>query len=135
MKAQIKKAGEYDAPPELKRQLRELEDAVKRAVDDTHNAKGAKLDVTPVRRSDYDAKLDELVLCEAPAAGMIVNLPDAGRNDIGREIVVKNVTTSTNTITVRPPGAVRVNLTTAWSIATSLASNRFIWSGDAWWTV
>ncbi len=135
VKASVKTIGEYSAPPELARQIKSFESSVKQAFEDNDDSQSGRLTPTAVVQGNYSAKLGELVLVDPTSGALAISLPGAGRDDAGRELVVKNTTTSTNAITVRPPGSVKINATTAWTMSTSLQSTRFCWDGTAWWVI
>lgn len=59
--------------------------------------------VTTNKTSLYSANINELVQCDPSGGAFSVNLPTAGGNT-GKHIVIKNVTSSTNTITVVASG-------------------------------
>ena len=63
----------------------------------------SKFVVTAIKTGTYTASWGELVRCDPSGGAFTVNLPTGATND-GRQIIVKNTTTSTNTITLDPAG-------------------------------
>ena len=59
--------------------------------------------ITTVKTGATNANFDEVVRCDPSGGGFTVTLPDASTN-IGQTIIVKNTTTSTNTITIEGTG-------------------------------
>ncbi len=130
----MKQQGEFKADPELNRQLVTLERTVKQAFEDSDQHYGARYKPTPIMRADYNAQLDELVLCDPTGGAFSVFLPDAQTHDSGREIIVKKATTSATAITIRPSGGVTINgAASSWALTASGAYARLIWGGDSWW--
>lgn len=58
---------------------------------------------TSIKTTTYTAAVGDLVRCDPSGGGFIVNLPTAVGN-LNTGLVVKNVTSSTNTITITPNG-------------------------------
>jgi hypothetical protein len=67
-------------------------------------ASAVDFSVTAVKTSTYTANTNELVQCNPTGGGFTVNLPTAGGRT-GKHILVKNVSSSINTITIQPAGA------------------------------
>jgi hypothetical protein len=88
---------------------------------------------TAVKTSVYTATTptngtggDRVVLCNPTSAGFVVNLP-AAATLAGQALTIKNVSSSTNALTVTPNGAETIDgaatlaMTTAWGYATLLS--------------
>jgi hypothetical protein len=62
------------------------------------------LTVTPVQTALFTAAIDTIVRVNPSVAGFTVNLPAIAGGNSGHQIVVKNVSTSTNIVTIAPQG-------------------------------
>lgn len=77
--------------------------------------------VTALKTGTYTAAMWELVRCDPSGGGFTVNLPTAASRG-GEELVVKNATSSTNTITLDGnssetiDGSATTTITTAWGV-------------------
>ena len=134
-KASIRSIGEFEAEPELKRQLQYFQRSAQQGVDESVSRSSERMATSPRVTSEYQAHLAELVLCDPSVAGFVVLLPHALPSDEGRRVRVKNVTSSTNVIEVRPPGGVTVEGFGSTSIGTAFGSVSLVWDGTAWWGV
>jgi hypothetical protein len=84
--------------------------------------------------ANHQAVFGTLVLYDASKGSFTIRLPIGNRDDTGRDVVLKNTSSSTNPVTVTPSrttvdGGPSVSLTTA------MASTRFHFDGQQWWTV
>jgi len=85
--------------------------------------------ITATKTADYTTAIGEVVKCDPSGAGFNVELPaipsTATLRDV--DVIVKNITSSTNTITIRPQagqtidGAANVTITTARGVVRLLA--------------
>ena len=85
--------------------------------------------ITATKTADYTTAIGEVVKCDPSGAGFNVDLPampsTATLRDV--DVIVKNITSSTNTITIRPQagqtidGAANVTITTARGVVRLLA--------------
>lgn len=91
---------------------------------------GIVSDVGAIRTTAYTAELDELVRCD-PSTPFTVSLPTAAGN-AGRVVSVKNVTASTNTITIDPDGSETIDGAAAASISSSYGVASFMSDGTNW---
>jgi hypothetical protein len=57
---------------------------------------------TTTKLADYSARLGELVLTDATAAAFTVWLPPVSQTQLGQCVTVKDVSGTTNVVTVRP---------------------------------
>lgn len=84
---------------------------------------------TAIKTTDYTTAIGEVVKCDPSGAGFNVDLPAVPTTNTMRaiDIIVKNVTSSTNTITIRPngsdtiDGAANTTITTARGVVRLLA--------------
>lgn len=80
---------------------------------------------TPINIADYTASIGDKVNCDPSSAGFTVTLPPiAGNNGTG--IWVKNITTSTNTITVAADGSETIDGNSTVSIASAYGGAVFV---------
>lgn len=81
---------------------RSIEDACRYSIDKI-NAKKLKFvsSVTPIHLTNCQAKIDTAVRCDPSSGAMTVTMPSITSDIIGQTLVVKNVSSSTNTITVK----------------------------------
>lgn len=135
VKAQIRTTGEFTAEPELKRQLSYLQKSVQQGFEDSDARHVERAAPSAIVTSDYQAKLGELVLCDAPTAGLTVFLPHASGSDSGRGVRIKNATSGTNTVTILPPGGSTIDGGSSASISAALERIHLMWAGDGWWVV
>ncbi len=103
-----------------------------RAVDDTVEQWGRWVDVRA--KANVHAKPWDIVMCDPSAAGFTVQLPDP-KKCLGRWIIVKNVTTSANAITLRADGSANVDGASSASIAASLGTKCLRAFHDGWWSL
>lgn len=124
----------FDAtnPDDLQRAIRRLEEGAANALKRAQEQKQETLQVTGVKASDYQAKFDELVLCDAPSAGMTVTLPRGTGADVGRAVVVKTIG-GTNTTTVRGAADQKIDRAGSWNMTTAYQATTFLWAGAEWW--
>lgn len=83
------------------------------------------------KTADYTAALGDLVRCDPSAAGFTVTLPSAASN-AGRGVTIKNVTTSTNAITIDTTGSETIDDAASYSLATSRGTATFVSDGTNW---
>ncbi|WP_437279360.1 hypothetical protein WME90_02030 [Sorangium sp. So ce375] len=79
----------------------------------------------------YTATYGELVKCDPTSAGFTVNLPTAAGHE-GERILVSNVTSSTNAITVDGAGSETIDGATTATINTAYGDLRIISDGANW---
>lgn len=125
----------FDREPERNRPVAALErasqDALRRVDRDSARAPQPTIRVT----GNYQAHMNELVLCDPRAGAFRVMLPKPTRGDSGRQVTVKNATGSTNNITVDPGAAALDGAVGPIIMATAYYVLRFMTDGQAWWMV
>lgn len=90
--------------------------------------------VTAVKTAAYTAAAWDLVRCDPSGGGFTVNLPTAvGRG--GEGIIVKNVTTSTNAITVDGNAAETIDGSATATLNTARGVLRLVSDGGNWLVV
>ncbi len=113
--------------------------SAKRQLADTCNtfaiiADGPQWIVTPVKTTAYAAEAWDLVLCNPTAAGFTVTLPAPVSVPPGTSIQVKNVSASSNVITIATAGGANIDLAATTTLAFSLAGIQLTSDGATWWT-
>ncbi len=81
----------------------------------------ARYTTTSTQTSGYTTAFGEKVNCDPSGGGFTVTLPPISGGD-GRQILIKNVTTSTNTITIDGDGSETIDGSTTKTITTSRGS-------------
>jgi hypothetical protein len=76
----------------------------------------------------YAAVWGEVVMCDPTGGGFTVNLPTAVGNS-GRQIIVKNDSASTNTITIEPDGSETIDGAANTTITTARGTVRITSDG------
>jgi hypothetical protein len=71
--------------------------------------------ITPVKTAAYTAKPWEVVRCDPTAGGFTVTLPPSPGN--AEQIIVKNASDSTNTITISPHGQDEIDDATSLTVS------------------
>jgi hypothetical protein len=87
--------------------------------------------VTAVKTSLYTAASNELVQCNPTGGAFTINLPTAGGRN-GKHIVVKNVSNSTNTITIQAAGLETIDGSSSQAISFGYESLHFVSNGSNW---
>ena len=88
--------------------------------------------ITTVQTGSYGANFDEVVRCDPSGGGFTITLPDASTN-IGQTIIVKNTTSSTNTITIQGTGGDTIDGLTSVVIEEGYKSITFVsYSASEW---
>lgn len=92
--------------------------------------------VTAIQTGNYNAVIGELVRCDPSSAGFTVTLPTAV-SLAGRQIAVKNTTSSANAITFNTTGGQTIDgaASGATSIAAGFGSRVFVSDGANWMVV
>lgn len=90
--------------------------------------------ITTVKTSLYTAILGDLVRCNPTAGGFAVNLPAATGN-ANKTVMVKNVTTSVNTITIAASGFETIDGVATISMNLGFESFVFVSDGSNWMVV
>lgn len=115
---------------EVARQLQDSTDSAMRDID-TERPWGTP--TTDVKTSTYHASFGEIVLCDPSDGAFTVYLPAAEAQDEGRVVVVKNLSSSTNHITVQGKGGATIDsadsryLSIAWQVWTFVVRNANEW--------
>lgn len=86
-----------------------------------------KWNVTPVKTANYSAGMGDCVRCDPSGGGFTVTLPAVTSADGGRQIKVKNTTSSTNTITIAATGSATLEVS---SISAAHGVITFIYDGN-----
>lgn len=89
--------------------------------------------VSAVQTADYTARPGEVVRCDPSGGSFVVTLPTAAGN-AGRQVIVKNVTSDTNSITVQGSGSETIDGSTL-AIASSYGVVRVVSDGTDWMQV
>ena len=89
---------------------------------------------TVSKTAAYTADYQELVICDPSGGGFTVTLPYANGH-VGEQVVVKNNTTSTNTITIAASGTETVDGAATTSIASSRSSLTFAATLESAWVI
>lgn len=84
--------------------------------------------VTAVKTSAYTAAWGEVVQCDPTGGGFTVNLP-TGFGYGGRQIIIKNASASTNTITIEPDGSETIDGAANTTITTARGTVRITSDG------
>jgi hypothetical protein len=93
-----------------------------------------KLTVTSVQTGTLTATAGQIVRCDPSGGGFTVNLPDA-TNLAGEIIIIKNVTSSTNTITVDGDAAQTIDGAATATITTAFGVMRLISDAANWMVI
>jgi hypothetical protein len=96
-------------------------------------ARTGPMSVTSVKTATYTAAFGEVVLCNPTASGFTVNLPAAVPGQ--PMIIVKNDSTSTNTITIDAAGAETIDGAATATIAASRGVTRLVPGAGTWYVV
>ncbi|HVI39881.1 MAG TPA: hypothetical protein VM577_04405 [Anaerovoracaceae bacterium] len=92
---------------------------------------GTGTTITPIKTSLYTAVIGDLVRCDPSGAGFTVNLPTAAGN-VNNAVVVKNVTSSTNTITIDAFGSETIDGSLTQVISIGFQALTFVSDGTNW---
>lgn len=90
--------------------------------------------ITSVQTSGYTATIGECVRCDPSGAGFTVTLPTAV-GQAGRSIIIKNTTSSTNTITIDGDAAETIDGNATETITTGFGSLTVVSDGANWMIV
>lgn len=86
--------------------IAELWQVVRETMDPLERAVERPLGVpTAIVTASTAAKLGQAVLVNPPAAGVSITLPSAVAKEVGRSVMVKNISASANAITLVPAGS------------------------------
>lgn len=88
--------------------------------------------VTDVKTSTYTASIGELVRCDSTVGAFEVDLPEATVGNKGQTVMVKNVTSGLNTITVDPNLAQLIDGKATTTISEAYRALTLISYGDGW---
>jgi hypothetical protein len=88
-----------------------------------------------VREGLYRARIDELVTCRAPSAGVDIHLPVPAPGIKGRTVRVKDVSGAANAIRVRVAGGGSVEGAPLLTMTTAFGFLTFACDGASWWRV
>jgi hypothetical protein len=88
--------------------------------------------VSQLIKNNYDAGLDEFVRCDSTGGALTVTLPSAGNVEAGKQVAVKNASSSTNVITVAARGTETINGSASQTINTAYEGAWFISDGSNW---
>lgn len=88
---------------------------------------------TPIRIADADADMGQLVRVNPTGGAIVITLPDLTSNAAmdGTSACVKNVSASTNNITVQVENALDIDGAATYVINTARGSAVFVWDHDA----
>jgi hypothetical protein len=128
----LRRTNLFTEDAELQRRLAELEQNVVRVVTDADRDKQNAQRPTSIQTADYQAALDELVICDTTAAAFTVKLPRTARSDAGRQLTVKRLA-GANLITVRPFGEALIDQQATATVTSTV--RRFHFDGRNWWVV
>lgn len=87
--------------------------------------------VTAIKTGTYTTALGEIVRCNPSSGGFTINLPTAFSNT-GFSIVIKNVTSSTNTITIQATGLETIDGSSTQTMTVGYQSFTLISDGVNW---
>ena len=102
--------------------------------DGADGADGGSKTITSIKASNYTASTSELVRCDPSGGSFTITLPTAV-GDSGGEVIVKNVTNSTNSITVDTTSSQTIDGTTTKILNTAYASVTIVSDGTNWMIV
>lgn len=88
--------------------------------------------LTPVKTSAYSAKIRELVRVNPTGGGFVLTLPSAVGLGPDDGVVVKNVSASTNAVTVDGFGSQTIDGAANYSLALAYGSASFVSDGANW---
>lgn len=92
---------------------------------------GGGLSITPIKTALYTSQIGDLVRCDPSSGGFTVNLPSATGN-ANNSIVVKNISSSTNTITIDAFGSELIDGSLTQTISIAYQSTMLISDGVGW---
>lgn len=90
--------------------------------------------VTAVKTSAYTASIDETVRVDASGGAFVITLPTAAGQS-GKAIEIKNVTNSTNAVTVTPAGSETIDTASTLVLASAFGSFTLRSDGSDWMVV
>ncbi len=79
------------------------------------------------------ATADEVVLCDATAAAIVINLPAAATAAAGRRYMVKKIDATGHACTVTPNGAEKIDGQSSFAITGANSSFSFVTNATAWY--
>jgi hypothetical protein len=94
---------------------------------------GSEFDISAIKTADYTAVAGALVRCDPTALGFAITLPAISGGNVGKHIVVENVSTSTNTITITPAGSDTIEGAASVTITTGHGSRNLVSDGVSDW--
>ena len=132
----VRTLGEFDAEPELKRQLSHLQKSVQEGFETAAVKHAERPAPSAVIESEYQASFGELVLVDPTTPGSVtIRLPHATSADRGRSVRVKNASLSSNIISIRPPEGATIDGGPAVTITAPIGQFHIMWDGTTWWSV
>lgn len=96
---------------------------------------GPAYTVTTTKTSSYTTAADELVQADPTSAGFTITLPAVASGNKGHRITIKNISTSTNTITIARAGSDTIDGGTSTTITTSKGKVTLVSDGTSNWMV
>lgn len=87
--------------------------------------------ITAVKTSTYSAVIGDLIQCDPSGGGFAITLPAAAGN-ANRSLIIKNVTSSSNTITVNAIGSDLIDGLSSTSLTFGRQSITLVSTGSAW---
>jgi hypothetical protein len=95
-----------------------------------------KWTITAVKTGAYTTDYGEVVRCDPTGGGFTVTLPSAAAaGAAGRQIIVKNASSSTNTITVDGDGSETIDGSSTKTIATAYGTMNLVSDGANWLSI
>lgn len=88
---------------------------------------------TKIQVERFVANFGQMVLCDPTTAGFTVVLPEIDATKIGKLVVVVNVTSSTNTITIKPEGSAYIKGNTSDTITTAYGYRLYVAVSTSEW--
>jgi hypothetical protein len=88
--------------------------------------------VTPIYKNNYEAKPNDFVRCDPTDGALTITLPSATRVAAGEQVIIKNVSDSTNLITVTARGTEKLDDQTSITIGTPHEALSFVSNGTNW---
>jgi hypothetical protein len=102
--------------------------------DSLHTHAGIAATITSIKTGTYTAAIGEIVRCDPSSSGFTINLPTAVGNS-GKEIAIKNTTSSTNTITVDASGSETIDDSLTYLISVAYQSITLVSNGSNWMVI
>jgi len=89
------------------------------------------INITPIKTSNYNAVINEFVRCDPSSGGFTVHLPSAV-NNINKQINIKNVTNSSNIITITATGSEKMDGASSQTMTAGYQNITLISDGSNW---